>query len=1144
MMMKRVKSINHILSVVLLLPLLLTACVREVWPNAGEGSDELVISFTAATPTDVVVSTKGTLDPREEGKVYNIYVLVFDDAGDKMFGHFYEYEHLLKDNESPGEKKNYWKVKSNDAASPWNGKTHGEVHLVSAKTGNNYKVVAIANINSEIVNISKQSMDQVLNWSQMVELTAGLQDDIISRGGYFPMCGQTEVSLVDDGNGGKKWPASGVSIPLKRLDAKVEFNVQVKMPATSTENAITSFTPLKWWVVNLPKRCSALEFGAWNANTTYKQGDEAWEADGSTYRYKYATPSAGHALTESDYWELKPANANHFFTLKEMNFEKEESSSDTWRGSESKIPIHSFSFYMLENRTAPKANPTNNNWEYIHREKKSGKSFAYADDLATYVVITGRIEMKGYKYGTETTNLGADVQYIIHLGDFGDSDDANATHKYSNFSVLRNHSYKYNIYIQGVDNIRVEVEDEVENDAGATGDITISRDEILECDSHYVSHVLDIHQSSINLNELTWRVKTPFNKEGKSPRFDGDEVGLDCQWVEFRVNEKPGTTYSANRRQYIPRPASLTDKLTETMNITELVQFLKEEKQKYDNGTSSAFDADGKISVTIFVNEYFYEGNPLDGTSDPGLWKKFVNQPPREMDIIYSQRRDSPDKESHLLGSTFSIRQYSIQSVYNVNKTELLSAWGAETLIDDEERQTERGNYSSSSSVKSRGNTNPNNGRINSMIEWGLATNPNDPAATHVFSNPGNSIKWSGYLNLTATNSQALMVESKRYPRYSCMSRNRDLNGNGVIDENEIRWYMAASNQLISLFLGANGIERKARLYTRTPEQQASDAPLIWRQHYLASDKGAENSDSSPRIVWAEEGMNGSNRSYDNKAATGYWTTDSNNWSTTGGYAVRCVRDFGVTSTGADINAVGHENDAPEPLITVKRYVRTHKAGDPNNKYEGPYEEYNGELDPETHLPNGTFTYFDNKDEYFEFDCSNVNENSLRVFTKLELPKHNENDDASNLYKKFVTASKKESPLIKNCGIPDEYLYSGYKEDDKRATTYISYLNNYLDLDENREKQNPACPDGYRLPNVREAAVFLKFLTENETKKYMPPGSNNDSRHYMFTRTQWSLNNKTPNSWGWICAPTKMMMGMNSQNDQRAYSVRCVKDVE
>ena len=568
------------------------------------------------------------------------------------------------------------------------------------------------------------------------------------------------------------------------------------------------------------------------------------------------------------------------------------------------------------------------------------------------------------------------------------------------------------------------------------------------------------------------------------------------------------------------------------MNITELVQFLKEEKQKYDNGTSSAFDADGKISVTIFVNEYFYEGNPLDGTSDPGLWKKFVNQPPREMDIIYSQRRDSPDKESHLLGSTFSIRQYSIQSVYNVNKTDLLSAWGAETLIDNEERQTERGLYSPSGSPSSRDNQNPNNGRINSMIEWGLATDPGVLSTTHTFSNPGNSIKWSEYLNLTATNSQALMVDTKRYPRYSCMSRNRDLDGDGVIDENEIRWYMAASNQLISLFLGGNGIERKARLYTRTPEQQASPNELIWRQHYLASDKGDSNSNDCPRIVWAEEGMNGSNRNRD----SGNWKKDGNNWSTNGGYAVRCVRDFGVTPTGADINAVGHENDAPEPLITVKRYVRTHNAGDPNNVFNGPYVEYTGEAD-------GTYNHYENKYEYFEFDCSNVNENSLRVFTTLELPKHNENDDASNLSKKFVTASAKESPLIKNTGIPDEYLYSGYKEDNKRATTYISYLNNYLDLDENREKQNPACPDGYRLPNVREATVFLKFLTSTETYGFMPQ-PNENTRRYMYTRTQWALSNKTANSWGWICARDKMMMGMNSQNDQRAYSVRCVKDVE
>ena len=47
----------------------------------------------------------------------------------------------------------------------------------------------------------------------------------------------------------------------------------------------------------------------------------------------------------------------------------------------------------------------------------------------------------------------------------------------------------------------------------------------------------------------------------------------------------------------------------------------------------------------------------------------------------------------------------------------------------------------------------------------------------------------------------------------TCLSRNRDLNGNGVIDDNELRWYMPAVNEYIRIGMGANAIPNEAQLY-------------------------------------------------------------------------------------------------------------------------------------------------------------------------------------------------------------------------------------------------------------------------------------------------------------------------------------------
>lgn len=48
----------------------------------------------------------------------------------------------------------------------------------------------------------------------------------------------------------------------------------------------------------------------------------------------------------------------------------------------------------------------------------------------------------------------------------------------------------------------------------------------------------------------------------------------------------------------------------------------------------------------------------------------------------------------------------------------------------------------------------------------------------------------------------------------ACLSRNRDLDGNGMIDPNEIRWHLASLNEYIRMGIAANVISSTARLYS------------------------------------------------------------------------------------------------------------------------------------------------------------------------------------------------------------------------------------------------------------------------------------------------------------------------------------------
>lgn len=1064
---------------------LFQGCVREYENYSYQGEGEmidLVIPFGAPQGTGVTVSTKAHLSLVDESHVFNMYLLIFDGSSDgskKIYGHYFDGSNLGTDSE-----QNWWTVDNMPSASDPTTTT-GTLHIRTSKKGG-CTVVAVANMNPDDLDVSPGILSTIKTYGELNSVVATqVRSEIAANSGYFLMTGQ--ISGVDIlGDTSNPNDISQNTLHLKRLYAKVSFKVQVGTAGAAA--GIRKFVPDKWYVVNVPT-CSYL-------------------------MERTATPYVDAAT-----------DASQFFSTPELGFETEELAKDPdnpsnfvfYHDGVTKASCYGFAFYMMENRKAPYARsggdalPSPFNYSHRELEIKDGaglnQGWRYASEYSTYIVMTGKIVMGVTSGSNANATLDANVKYKIHLGNFA-SDNAD-------FNILRNHNYTYKIYINGSDDIKTEVETGTENEPGATGRVVVAEEEVFDSDCHYSTQVISFHANLIDPSQISWYVETPFNPEGAGPN-DGLELSdIDYKWVEFHVNSLGGDgKYSPNRVLYEPHDWEKYDELGiapgtkgHTMYVNELVEYIKHQKSQYDlhladpSLPKSDFDndTDPKISVTAFVNEYYYEEHPIKGGYDPTLWKLVVNHPMRRMHILASSAK-SPDGESNMIGASFTLQQRSIQSIYAVHEVATLqSAWGMEFTDDDNE--TGASFYWKNKNLEDCGNTSATNGRINSLKLWGIL----NPDGTE---KPGSLPRWDDYLDLTGTNETPHLLSDYDYLRYSCLSRNRDNDGDGFIDPEEIRWYMASDVQLIGVFLGSYGIEGDARLYQRNASDQAESDKDKWRQHIIASNRyiftssppsDATNSNKYPRIVWAEEGVNGSNMSYTGSDQTSKFST-------------RCVRNLGYYIDG------GQRKDITlsDPTVETDPYVLlTRKHRNEDGTVTSPYT---GAYDTRT---------------FYEFDCSHINLTSLREPVDHELVGHDEYSKMACLSSKFGTA-----PVIdlKTVGT---HAFNGTSYD----LTSFSGINNYLnacfpDLDSGFR----ICPEGYRLPNAREVSLMWTVLSALPTGDSAYLGNSSDSDG-TFSRTYWSMgalgSQKAPTYYGWGMSSKHLLMALN----QKFKTPRCVRDL-
>lgn len=817
------------------------------------------------------VFTRAAQETQYEYRVENLYILVFDSNGNRI--------PTTDSNKNP---KSFFTENSGLTVNNTNNSSNGSVTF-NATTANEARIVGIANLRTETTStaydLEPSELDAITTLSELENLVMPLySQNSVERGSLFMMTGYGE-----DKNGNTSITISGAeggtttldcTLKLRRTDAKVTVNVTSS--PTNANWTHFAFEPKTWQVMRVPNQSLLLPFektgiaGVWIDSETADWDAERINGINTTYFDTEARP------------------------FEVMNT-KEEDNTKYYTGG-------SFVFYMPENRKRFKTHiaendktkayalrdESNTTTEGDYSEKPGQKyentDFKYANDNSTYLILTGHLSyIDNLNY-----QVNADVRFIIHLGYV--SGDAN------DYDTKRNGHYTYNVTIKGVNDIIVEVTNENESDnevrPGYEGDVVYSSNTIFELDSHYDRCLLEIPPSLVT-NQMTWGIKTPFSSGVHAPGSTSYSGVEDYKWIKFAINKlhnKPHGEYvkypgDGKYDATIANPNGLLD-------IDQLITYLKQVKDS--DPTMSSLLADGvpngneHICITAFVDENIYISDPRQttGIEDLTIWKRTVDRDDRQLhilipfddgsginkDVVYS-----PDGNSSVVNSLYTFTQKAIRTVYNANHPTLRSAWGLESVMEANEGDTYGGRLPGGN-VSQKCDT--RNGRENTLkiiLGDSYKTAPKEVHWTDVVETSTRYGLKSGYQNVA----------------YACLLRNRDLNGDNIVQANEIRWYIASIDQLTDIYLGEYALDEASRLYPTNKADRPGGNSVYW--HYTSS--SYNDNDKAPWVLWAEEG-----------ASRGSFT-DSQKLNGDR-YSYRCIRNLGIGLDDVTTN--------PEDLVDVK----------------------------------------------------------------------------------------------------------------------------------------------------------------------------------------------------------------------------------
>lgn len=964
--------------------LMLTGCLDDDLVQEGSVGPNVkaVLSWGSAKNNQINIQTRATYEPYYESTVRNLYVFVFANDN-KVYGHFFANSNL-----NEGTAEQFWTAQTVDMGGTI--QTNGAIYM-NVPSVTSGEIVVIANIDLDFMNISQERLGLVRNKQDLQDLIVTMNQELPMRNaGYFMMTGAlADVTIAPDGtiSAGGMNPAT---LMLTRMDAKVEVNVRVNPTEETDGQRVEKFIPESWEVVNLPKSC-------------------------------YLVPNDAGSV---------PLTADGYFHVAPRKFETNELEKDPSDHATGGV-LDGFSFYMLENlQSKNKKQSVAGNYHLRDRRIKNPDGtyntengmWEYAPELATYIIIKGELDMEVNTSEGGKQHLLADVVYYVHLGDFArDMDD---------YDVKRNTNYKYTINVKGVNNISVEVETGEENQSGAMGHLYQAQEDIFTFDAHYGQRVYNFNANEIDLENMTWYVRTPFGRAGIPLKdANGNLVynDLDYKWVEFYPNEMIDGVYTDRNHHYPGQGAA------QLMNVVQFLDKVREEYPKwkaYKEGRTATneswWDANDDLKVTIYVDEFYYDTNPMNPNDDnKRLWKKFVNQPNRLMHVLCKNNR-SADGSSSMTGSILTIRQSSIQTPFNreLSHTSLSEAWGCETVDETGDKNWFYSPYETTANVenysyKPTGFTPQNTSRQDGLYN-----------TAELLNLVNGNLRWSDYVDYT--NRDVVLKDDKSCGLNSILLRNRDLDGDDIVDVEELHWYITSLEQIFALFIGDQGLSVEAQLYPQAvgnlpnalldvPTGHPLRGVYQWRWHYVTSTANEQTAGNVPVQVWAEEGISTSQY--------------AQNWAKEAVPKVRCARNLGMASPSSQAGDATYIGTAGNNFPKDELVVVTETTGTKN------------------------------ANSIYRFDLRNLNKESRRLaFTSQGLIPGDEYSLQSRVYEGFETGGW--------YGLTYEANNNGWLQ------AYPTRI--YTPLSANEAPiVDGTFPEGWRIANIRELAIFFQYCNDN-----------------------------------------------------------------
>ena len=286
---------------------------------------------------------------------------------------------------------------------------------------------------------------------------------------------------------------------------------------------------------------------------------------------------------------------------------------------------------------------------------------------------------------------------------------------------------------------------------------------------------------------------------------------------------------------------------------------------------------------TGFVDEYYYKEYPVtagghtEGES-VSSWSDFTNKPERRM-MISMDIQVSPDGNSTYSRAHTSISQKSIQTFYD--GAQRITAFGMETYNETPAMAFGQNHGSGYSDTDGRRNTLQLIGIEYYSAQLSYYINASDN---------GHKSSVSGVRKLTG-------AYVWQYAYAACLSRNRDIDGDGYISDEELKWYLPSINEYIRIGMGANAVSGEASLYVGDKSLLTKDG---YPQDFIMN--GAlyhtSTNTNSKSTFWAvEKGSYGGQRD-----------AQYNN----GRFMIRCIRHLPSDVANEDLSEI------PEPIYERK----------------------------------------------------------------------------------------------------------------------------------------------------------------------------------------------------------------------------------